>query len=36
MFKMKEKIWVEVTMVVVGTIMTFKIIVDSNNLIMDP
>lgn len=36
MVTMKEEILVEVTMVVVGTIMTLEIIVDSNNLIMDP
>ena len=33
---MKEEILVEVTMVVVETIMTLEIIVDSNNQIMDP
>lgn len=36
MVTMKEKILVEVTMVVVETIMTLEIIVDSNNQIMDP
>ena len=33
---MKEEILMEVAMGVVGTIMTLEIIVDSNNLIMDP
>ena len=36
MVTMKEEILVEVTMVVVETIMTLEIIVDSNNQIMDP
>jgi hypothetical protein len=33
---MKEEIWVELIMVVLRTIMTLEIIVDSNNQIMDP
>lgn len=36
MVTMKDEILVEVTMVVVETIMTLEIIVDSNNQIMDP
>ena len=36
MVTMKEEILVEVTMVVVETIMTLEIIVDSINQIMDP